>query len=221
MYTYIKDHIPKNTPYNRRPGHAMDASWITIHNTDNPSSTARNERNWLTNPSNTTTASYHIAIDENEAIECLPLNENGWHAGDGSSGGGNRTSIGIEICESGNYAKTLDNTVALAASMLKERGWSVDRLKRHFDWSGKNCPHKMNEDGKWGGWYLFLDRVKAALQDEEGGGEGPMEQLDPVDANHIIKFLSAAFNATQVKEARKEFNRLANELRRVSGQPPQ
>lgn len=38
------------------------------------------------------------------------------------------------------------------------------------------------------------------------------------DANKIIGFLSAAYNASNDPEARKEFNRLANELRKASGQ---
>src|SRR5690606_40937456 len=104
-----------------------------------------NERNWLTNPSNTRTASYHIVIDEREAIEVIPLNEVAWHAGDGNrADSGNRTSIGIEICESGNYDVTLNHTIELVATMLYERNWGVSRLKRHFDWSGKNCPRLMN-----------------------------------------------------------------------------
>lgn len=160
---YIKDHIPRNTARNRRPGHLMTPQTITIHNTGNPTSTARNERGWLTNPSNTVTASYHIVIDEREAIECLPLNEVGWHAGDGTNGPGNRTSIGIEICESSNYAKTLDNAVDLVTKMLKERGWGVDRLRRHFDWSGKICPRKMYDNGKWTGWDEFKEKVDAKL----------------------------------------------------------
>ncbi|MDR6551247.1 N-acetylmuramoyl-L-alanine amidase [Paenibacillus qinlingensis] len=39
------------------------------------------------------------------------------------------------------------------------------------------------------------------------------------DANKIIAFLSAAYFATTDAEARKEFNRLANEVRKASGQP--
>ncbi|TCZ75336.1 mannosyl-glycoprotein endo-beta-N-acetylglucosamidase [Paenibacillus albiflavus] len=46
-------------------------------------------------------------------------------------------------------------------------------------------------------------------------------KVDPKDANKIISFLSAGYNATDNAEARKEFNRLANELRKVSGQPTQ
>src|SRR5690625_1490684 len=115
---YTIDHIPKNTPNNRRPGLSMQAETITVHNTANPKSTARNERNWLTNPINGSVASYHIVIDEDEVIECIPLDENAWHAGDGGQGPGNRTSIGIELCESGNYSKTVDNAVQLVSKML-------------------------------------------------------------------------------------------------------
>ena len=221
MFPYIIDHIPVATPHNRRPGLAMGATSITIHNTANPSSTARNERNWLTNPSNTATASFHIVIDQKEAIECIPLTEIAWHAGDGNTAGsGNRTSIGIEICESGNYDVTLRNAAELVAGMLQQRGWGTDRLRRHYDWSGKNCPRLMNSDGGWKGWLDFVGMVKEKL-DASGEGGGDEEVLKPEDANNIIRFLSAAYMATDSPDARKEFNRLANELRRVSGQPPQ
>lgn len=164
---YRKDYIPKGTAFNRRPANVMTATTITIHNTGNPASSAANERAWLTNGSNARTASFHIAVDEREAIECIPLNENAWHSGDGSgASSGNRTSIGIEICESGNYAKTLDNAATLVASMLKERGWGVDRLRRHYDWSGKICPRLMYDGGAWTGWGLFKAAVAAKLNEK-------------------------------------------------------
>lgn len=167
-YTYRKDHIPKSTACNRRPALFMSATTITIHNTGNPSSSAINERTWLTNATNTRQASFHIVVDEREAIECIPLNENAWHAGDGSGAkSGNRTSIGVEICESGNYAKTLENAADLIAKMLKERGWGVDRLRRHFDWSGKICPRLMYDGGKWTGWAQFKAMVQARLKEAE------------------------------------------------------
>ncbi|MHA7963507.1 phosphodiester glycosidase family protein [Paenibacillus sp. CAU 1782] len=174
---YIVDHIPASTPKNRRSGRMLKASTLTIHNTGNPTSTAHNERAWLTNPKNDVTASYHIVIGPETtaadsrivAIETLPLNEVGWHAGDGTlATGGNMTSIGIEICESGNYAATLEFAVQLVAEMLKERGWGVDRLRRHWDWpssSGyrKICPRLMYNGGEWTGWKEFKGRVAAAL----------------------------------------------------------
>ncbi|MFT9495830.1 peptidoglycan recognition protein family protein [Anaerosolibacter sp.] len=140
MYKYTVDHIPKTTPKNRRPGLVMNAEFITVHNTGNPTSIAKNERGWLTNAYNKVTASWHIAVDEKEAIEAIPLNEIAWHAGDGSKGQGNTKSIGIEVCESGNQEVVWQNAVQLVAKLLYERGWGVDRVRTHKSWSGKNCP---------------------------------------------------------------------------------
>ena len=56
-YKDIKiDHIPINAK--KRPGKKLNYIWITVHNTGNPSSSAKNERGWLTNPENTRSASW-------------------------------------------------------------------------------------------------------------------------------------------------------------------
>ena len=156
---YIVNHIPKSTPHNRRPGIVMTPETLTIHSTGNLDSSAANERGWLINPKNNRQASWHIVVDDKEAIEAIPLREIAWHAGDGG-GPGNWKSIGVEICESGNRAKTLQNAVELVAELLKQRKWGVDKLRRHFDWSGKTCPGIMAENN-WAGWEKFkvdLDR---------------------------------------------------------------
>lgn len=163
---YKISHIPKTTPYNRRPGIKMTAKYITIHSTGNEKSTAQNERDWLTNPNNTRQASWHICVDEKEAIEAIPLNEVAWHAGDGK-GQGNMASIAIEICESGDRTKTLENAVKLVAKLLRERGWGIDRLRRHYDWSKKICPRIFYDSGKWTMWEQF----KQAVQKELSGGD--------------------------------------------------
>lgn len=167
---YIVDHIPKTTPYKRRPGIALTPQYITIHSTANLTSTAKNERDWLVNKNNTVTASWHIAVDENQAVEAIPLNEVAYHAG---TKAGNNSSIGIEICESGDRQKTLQNAAQLVAKLLKERGWGVDKLRRHYDWSGKICPRIFYNNGKWTGW----DEFKKAVQNElVGGGNMPNTQ---------------------------------------------
>jgi flagellum-specific peptidoglycan hydrolase FlgJ len=51
-----------------------------------------------------------------------------------------------------------------------------------------------------------------------GIGEVKEYMLSPEDANKIIGFLSAAWKSTDIEQAKKEFNRLANELRKASGQ---
>lgn len=171
----------------KRPQTPLDFQYVTIHNTGNPSSKASGERGWLDNPSNTTTKTvtvngqkvkktipsytgWHIVIDETQAIEAVPTGltsifpqttkaEVAYHAGDST---GNAKSIGIEICESGNYDKTVQEAVILVAKILYEKGWGTERLKQHNDWSGKNCPWKMRANGGVG-WKRFLKDVQSEL----------------------------------------------------------
>lgn len=142
----------------------MQPEYVTIHSTGNTESTARNERDWLTNPNNTRTASWHIVVDEKEAIEAIPLDEVAWHAGDGAYGTGNRKSIGIEICESGDRSKTLMNAVEVTAKILKQLGLGVDSLRRHYDWSKKLCPRIMASNN-WDGWNGFKIMVQRKLEE--------------------------------------------------------
>lgn len=158
-----QQHIPIDTNNNRRPGIPMEPKYLTIHSTANPNSTAQNERDWLTNPSNTRIASWHLVVDDKEVIEAIPLDEVAWHAGDGRNGEGNRYSISIEICESNDREKTIENAVKLSAQILSERNWGIDRLKRHYDWSGKHCP-RIFADNNWEQWEIFKTRVSYELE---------------------------------------------------------
>lgn len=156
---YIKDHL--SSASRKRTGRAMTPEWITVHNTGNPTSTAANERAWLTNPSNTSTTGYHIVVDASQAIECIPLGEVAYHAGDGANGPGNSRSIGIEVCESGDYEANEAAAVELIADMLLARGWGVDRVKAHKDWSGKQCPRLILPH-----WMNFIGRIQARMDQE-------------------------------------------------------
>lgn len=157
---YKIDHIPKGK---RRPGTITKHEYLTIHSTANSTSSAKSERAWLLNPSNSRTASWHICVDEKVAIEAIPLNETAIHSG---TRAGNEKSIGIEICESGDRTKTMLNAVELVAKLLKERCWGTDKLKRHFDWSGKICPGIMAANN-WDGWRGFLAMVERELQKDQ------------------------------------------------------
>lgn len=157
MYKYIVDHIPKG---NKRPTTKLTLESITIHNTGNPTSTARNERNYLTNLYNTSSTSYHLVIDENEIIECIPLNEIAHHSGNTQ---GNKTSLGIEVCESGDQEKVWDNTVKFVAKKLFEFNWDVDRIVSHQRWNGKNCPRLILPR-----WNQFIGDIKKELNALKG-----------------------------------------------------
>ncbi len=140
----------------------MDPQSLTIHSTGNLKSTAQNERDNLNRPDNTSTTGFHIVVDDKEAIECIPLDKVAYHAGDGAYGPGNSTSIAMEICESGDRRRTLANAAKTAAKVLHERGWGVDKMYRHYDWSRKICP-KILSDNNWEGWNKFKMEVQKEL----------------------------------------------------------
>ena len=156
----------KPSMYHINAPYAMTPKYITIHNTGNTAS-ARNEAAYMNSNYNYT--SYHVAIDDKEAVQVVPFNRNAWHAGDGQ-GQGNRASIGIEICysmdngysgaKSARYKKAEENAALYIAHVLHQYGWGMDRLKRHYDWSGKDCPHKMHATGTY---QAFRNRVQAHL----------------------------------------------------------
>ncbi len=140
----------------------MKPEHLTIHSTGNLKSTAQNERDNLNRATNTSTTGFHIVVDELQAIECIPFNKVAYHAGDGANGPGNSKSIGLEICESGNRSKTLENAVEVSAKILHQHNWGIDKLKRHYDWSGKNCP-KILSANNWKEWEVFKTKVQAHL----------------------------------------------------------
>ena len=160
MAIVLKKNIVPATKYPIKCPYSMAPTSITVHNTYNDASAA-NEIKYMI--SNNNEVSYHIAVDDKEAILGIPLNRNAWAAGDGGRGQGNRSSIHIEICYSKSggqrYKAAEDRTIKLIAQMLKERGWGVDRVKKHQDWSGKNCPHRILNEGRWSAF-------KAAIQQE-------------------------------------------------------
>ena len=103
----IKQAVYSENTHSAAAGTAMTPQFITIHSTGNPASTAQNEADYVCYNS-TRQASFHYVCDEKQIVQVLPTNEIAWHAGDGGSGNGNRKSVAIEICESGNRKAAVD-----------------------------------------------------------------------------------------------------------------
>jgi len=116
---------------------------ICIHNTYNDAP-AINEITYMKN--NDSSTSYHIAVDDKEAIQAIPFNRNAFHAGDGGNGTGNRKYIAVEICYSKSggerFKKAESRAASEVAAILKQYGWGIDRVKAHRDFAKKDCPHR-------------------------------------------------------------------------------
>lgn len=127
-------------------GQSFTPTQITYHQTMNNAS-ALKERHNLNNRTDNTYTGFHLVVDDQEAIECLPLDVQTWHAGDGF-GDGNMKSIGVEIAYStssdiGLRDKAIANGATLIANLMKTYNISISNVYSHRDRTGKKCPHDL------------------------------------------------------------------------------
>ena len=159
MMNIVKNLVSTSLYYCKCP-YSMNPTRIVVHNTANDAS-ARNEIQYMIN--NRNEVSFHYAVDDKEIVQGIPENRNAWHAGDGGNGVGNRQGIAIEICYSKSGGARFDAAEALAAkfiaSKLKEKGWGIDKVTKHQDYSNKYCPHRTLDKG----WQRFLNMIQVEL----------------------------------------------------------
>lgn len=131
-----QDYLPK--PHPARPGLALSyPTSITIHWIGPyPKQSVYDPRYWwLKGPDGKgLQASSHYIVKDDNVLECIPTGEVAWHCGST----GNFTSIGIEVIPmniEGEFStETIDTLRALLSKLPKLE------LKRHYDWTGKDCP---------------------------------------------------------------------------------
>ncbi|MDW8785388.1 MULTISPECIES: N-acetylmuramoyl-L-alanine amidase [Bacillus cereus group] len=155
----IRKKLVDPSKYGTKCPYTMNPEFITVHNTYNDA-TAENEVSYMIRNDNQ--VSFHIAVDDKEAVQGIPLERNAWHAGDGN-GNGNRKSIGVEICYSlsggDRYYKAEDNAAIVVAQLMKQYNIPISKVRTHQSWSGKHCPHRMLAEGRWD---RFIERVQNA-----------------------------------------------------------
>ncbi|MED4699606.1 N-acetylmuramoyl-L-alanine amidase [Lysinibacillus capsici] len=168
-YTFKQTFLPASK-YSIKAPYIMVPQYITVHNSANDAP-ATNEISYMINNNNQ--VSYHVAIDDKEVIQAIPFNRSAWHCGDGGGSAdpnahkkGNRISIGVEICYSKSggvrYGVAEENAVQYIAKLLKQYGWDIGRVKKHQDWNGKYCPHRILAEDRW---KSFLKRIENAMND--------------------------------------------------------
>lgn len=160
----IVDLIPKGNK--NRPGYTMKADFITVHDTGNSKAgaDALMHAKYISKP--TTADSWHYTVDDQRIVQHLPLTENGWHAGDGKNGAGNRRSIGIEICQNKGIdrAKAEALTTELIAYLILTQSIPIEKVYQHNHWNGKNCPGVIRS--RQGAWNELMGKIKANLAPE-------------------------------------------------------
>ena len=162
-YTF-KQNLVSSSKYSIKCPYSMTPIGFCIHNTSNDAS-AENEIKYMI--SNNNQVSFHYAVDEKYVIQGVPTNRNCWASGDGN-GDGNRKHIHIEICRSTGdletFKKCEQNCAEFLAKELKKRGWGIDRVKKHQDFSPKRCPHRTLDLS----WTRFLNMIQKELDKLNG-----------------------------------------------------
>lgn len=130
--------------------------WIVIHNTANGTSregTAYNNTVYFKDVNRN--ASAHYFVDDGDTVwQCVRDTDTAWHVGEAASRNGcyNTNSIGIEVCETADgwfTDKEIDTLRELVGSLMQLYGIPAERVCRHHDVTGKNCPWYYTDDERW------------------------------------------------------------------------
>lgn len=151
--------------YPLKSTYPMTPQGIVVHNTAGTASAASEIASMIGNTSSAT--SFHVAIDEAQAVEAFPFSRCCWHAGDGGQGYANRNLIGIEICRSfdwssDKYDKAEANAVLYVAEVCVQYGWTSDQLHQHNWYAGTSCPHRLKDH--WESFKQAVDKRIAEIQ---------------------------------------------------------
>lgn len=144
------------------PNTKITPTSITIHQTGNIDAPAKNNHNYMKNcnKNGDRIASWHVTVGYDYIIQAQSFNYKTYHAGCVS---GNNGSIGIEICmysDANKQKQAYLNAIELVKILLKYYGWGIDKIKRHYDWTKKNCPAWLIS-GKYGyTWNWFKQQVQ-------------------------------------------------------------
>lgn len=168
--------------HGRNVHRTMSPRYITIHATENRGANAASHGNYLYykgkrsrhNP-RSKWVNWHFTVDDREAVQHLLATEQGDHAD--YAGPGDRTSIGIEICEfrdRGRQAASIERAARLAATLANRYNIPTRNIVPHMHWPrwdfrhGKPCPRILLErdaraPGGWkrgARWEAFLRKVE-------------------------------------------------------------
>lgn len=122
---------------------------ITVHETANISvgADAQAHANLQSN-GNVRQASWHVQVDDKEAVRSFPDTAQCWHGGTREA---NEGSLALEICVNadGDYEKAFTRAAGVVRDWRIKHKLSRADVKQHFTWTGKNCPTQMRLAARW------------------------------------------------------------------------
>ena len=139
-------------------------------------------------------ASWHYQVDEGVVYQSFDDSIICWHAGDGTLklGGGNNNGIGIEMCinSDGNYEASMRVDAKLVAHLLHKYNLTLENVKRHYDFDGKQCPYYMIETGRWTEFLEYVNREYVAYQYYQEGARFSWSVTDENGEDALPKYFT-------------------------------
>ncbi len=138
--------------YSRPATDLNEIKSIFVHYTANPGTSAKQNRSYFSNLSETheRSASAHFIVGyEGEIIQCIPMDEQAYAVMTR-----NEDSISIECCyldKDGQFTQeTYDSLIHLLAWLKQEYNLENEDILRHYDCGGKLCPlYYVENEGAW------------------------------------------------------------------------
>lgn len=154
---------------NYRAGRSAPVRYIVVHYTANKGDTAKNNADYFARA--TTKTSAHYFVDEKEVWQSVREKDTAYHCGADTYKHPlcrNRNSIGVEMClldKSGNIRPgTIDTALSVVRQLMAAYDIPSDRVLRHYDVTGKNCPRPMVENRQlWEDFKKELEGVDTML----------------------------------------------------------
>lgn len=214
MPTIIKQHTKVNfTNVN------INVKYIVEHDTGVLGQTAKNNADYFYTVNRGASANYFA--DKKYIYEVVPPGKKAWHVGDDKSGDShdvgdlinNSNTIGIELCAEKDgtfHPQTIANAAWLTQKLMKDFGVPASKVVRHYDASGKNCPQRMNTDGKWTLWYKYHKQLTGqTVTTSPTNASGSKSTTHKVVFGDTLWGLSKQYNATVAQL--KEWNNLKSD----------
>lgn len=139
-----------------------------------------------------------------------------------ANAGGNRNSVGIEMAVYAgiDFNDAMRNTAKLTSELLVHYGLDVNRIKQHYDFSGKNCPQVLREGNRWEE-FLNLVRLEFFAKHNLEGVSFTWESLTPNIMDNEGRIFNHPGNAAIVEyKVTVEYNGVVKEYNYTSNLLP-
>ncbi|WP_099950616.1 N-acetylmuramoyl-L-alanine amidase [Ezakiella peruensis] len=158
--------------YSTKRRKTSDIKFIVIHDTANSGrgANAMNHFKYLQNAQRYGSAHYYV--DDCQIIQTIGDSRIAWSVGDTWARTAqtrrditNDNSLNVELCvnSDGDYDQAFYNLVELTKNLMAKFNVPIERVVRHYDASGKNCPRSMSDNG-WAVWKYFKAEIQKTME---------------------------------------------------------